>query len=615
MKNPVRRIYRLLGITALLAALLPEGPAVRGANALQECGVLGDAVKEFCLDPESYPAAITTGPDGNLWFTERSKIVRMTTAGEISEWPLGINDGEPWGITEGPDGNGGRALWFTEHLQGRIGRIKTGGDAPMIDWFAVPAGGRPQGITEGPDGAIWFVNYNAGQIARIDPVTCIDSSSCPITAVDLPSHSGHISNPWNIAVGPDGYLWYTDTSQWAHGIGRFTPTITCIEEKPTPPSCFREIPIPAHPRSDGDGDALIHAFPRGITAGPNNEQALWFAEGGQGTGRIGRVPTSATTSADLKLYCLDRNQWEPASITAGPDGALWFTVARFTLDTGNRIGRLTPGFEPWACDEEPPYPPGAVRFWDLSEPGLPATITLWDGALWFTEYWGHRIGRIAPIYPPPIYTVTVSTSGSGNVSSSPAGINCGNGGFDCSESYQGTQPSSLSLTASPSPGSTFTGWGGDCSGSTNPCTLAVDGNKTVQATFKANVDLAIDKVGPSVGSVGAPLTYKLTAYEHIPADVLATLNVDATVVDTLPLGFSLVSVTSSTGSCSALYKTPVTVTCSLHLSRWTPTAKIYIVAKTNHPGTWINRAKIGFGSTTFDPNLLDNEDVAVTLVR
>ena len=54
-------------------------------------------------------------------------------------------------------------------------------------------------------------------------------------------------------------------------------------------------------------------------------------------------------------------------------------------------------------------------------------------------------------------------TGSGTVTSSPAGISCGS---TCSSSF--TQGTAVTLTASPNVGSTFTGWGGSgCSGTGN----------------------------------------------------------------------------------------------------------------------------------------------------
>ncbi len=50
---------------------------------------------------------------------------------------------------------------------------------------------------------------------------------------------------------------------------------------------------------------------------------------------------------------------------------------------------------------------------------------------------------------------------------------------------QATYPSGtpVQLTATADPGRSFSGWSGDLTGSANPATIAVDGNKTVTATF------------------------------------------------------------------------------------------------------------------------------------
>ncbi len=74
-------------------------------------------------------------------------------------------------------------------------------------------------------------------------------------------------------------------------------------------------------------------------------------------------------------------------------------------------------------------------------------------------------------------TISKSGSGSGTITSSPTGINCGS---DCSESY--TDGSNVTLTAKPASGSTFAGWSGACSG-TGTCRVSMVSNKSVTATF------------------------------------------------------------------------------------------------------------------------------------
>jgi hypothetical protein len=75
--------------------------------------------------------------------------------------------------------------------------------------------------------------------------------------------------------------------------------------------------------------------------------------------------------------------------------------------------------------------------------------------------------------------VTRTGSGSGSVTSTPPGIDCG---ADCSEAYdRGTV---VSLTATPASGSSFGGWSGACVG-TASCQVTMDASKAVAASFLA----------------------------------------------------------------------------------------------------------------------------------
>jgi len=76
-------------------------------------------------------------------------------------------------------------------------------------------------------------------------------------------------------------------------------------------------------------------------------------------------------------------------------------------------------------------------------------------------------------------TVTVSTGNGGSVVSDPAGIDCG---ARCIAAFvPGTR---VRMDARPKPGYRFAGWSGACVG-TATCTLDVDGNVAVQASFVA----------------------------------------------------------------------------------------------------------------------------------
>jgi hypothetical protein len=95
-----------------------------------------------------------------------------------------------------------------------------------------------------------------------------------------------------------------------------------------------------------------------------------------------------------------------------------------------------------------------------------------------------RSGPAELLYLPGLYDLSVERtgSGSGTVTSSPAGIDCG---VVCSGTY--AAGSVVTLTAGPASESSFAGWGGDCSG-TGPCTLTMSAARSVDAEFEAVSD-------------------------------------------------------------------------------------------------------------------------------
>lgn len=80
---------------------------------------------------------------------------------------------------------------------------------------------------------------------------------------------------------------------------------------------------------------------------------------------------------------------------------------------------------------------------------------------------------------PPV-TVTVTRTGSGVVSSSPAGIDCGGAG-GCSAMFPSGVP--IELTAVGQGGTAFAGWSGACAGQPAVCTVIPTADVTVGATF------------------------------------------------------------------------------------------------------------------------------------
>jgi hypothetical protein len=84
------------------------------------------------------------------------------------------------------------------------------------------------------------------------------------------------------------------------------------------------------------------------------------------------------------------------------------------------------------------------------------------------------------ILQPITLSVSKAGTGSGTVTSNPSGINCGS---TCSAQFNsGTQ---VTLTATAASGSTFAGWSGACSGTSNTCTVTMNTAKSVTATLNS----------------------------------------------------------------------------------------------------------------------------------
>jgi len=96
----------------------------------------------------------------------------------------------------------------------------------------------------------------------------------------------------------------------------------------------------------------------------------------------------------------------------------------------------------------------------------------------------------------PLLSITQSGTGQGTVTSNPSGINCGS---TCAAAFKpGTQ---VTLTATASTNSTFTGWGGACSGVAATCVITVQQNTSAVATFSVFPLLSVTRTGAGTGTV------------------------------------------------------------------------------------------------------------------
>lgn len=299
-------------------------------------------VTEFSTPSDADPTQITSGPDGNVWFTEfgPARIGRIlpSSPNTITEFDISPADIRPDGIAAGPDGN----LWFVEILGNNVGRIETF-SPNTITRFPIPtANSSPQGIVAGPDGNLWFTQGD-GSIGRIAP-----ASPNAITEFPIPSGLGASG----ITVGPDGNLWFAETfvagNEGGDKIGRILPGA---------PNTITEFTIPTAGGS-----------PEEITVGPDGN--LWFTE--VTGGKIGRITTGAPNT--ITEFPIPTANSRPFGITAGPDGNIWFAEVG-----GRKIGRITP------------ESPNTITEFDI---GAGHITNGPDGNLWYTDL-APIIGRLA----------------------------------------------------------------------------------------------------------------------------------------------------------------------------------------------------------------------------
>ncbi len=426
-----------------------------------------------------------------LWMLAASVVLAEVGApsaradvGAITEYPIpGL--ATPYGIASGPDGN----VWFTDSGNAgggsKVGHMTTGGVITASDVVSLPGtpnqNGLATGIAPGPDGNLWL-----GHRGAVDKVPTTVTLSSQITEYPF---SGGVQD---LLAGPDNRMWLTSGSELSAQIGAMTTDGTAT----------------TYPNASW----MQGTF--GITIGPDGN--LWVGLGNA----IGVLNTSG---AVVHTYPMpSANDGNMRSLVLGPDGNVWFTLANTAAGPGG-VGKITPTgtvtifthcrHQPQDTGASPSASPSAPT----TESGMPtrqrdwigafstsatsaADVTtyptnhsntglLWitrgsDGRMWFNEFNRNALGAITTGGSPPPQTFNVSVSkpgsGSGTVTSTPAGITCGS---TCSADF--TSGTSVTVTAAAGTGSTFAGWsGGGCSGS-GSCTFTVNADTAITATFDA----------------------------------------------------------------------------------------------------------------------------------
>jgi hypothetical protein len=312
-------------------------------------------------DPLSYNATTIHVGGGAVWIGTQpvqdsvSKIIKMDFDGNIvAEYPTPVKATIHEIVFHEGD------LWFSLNLGGgptefppdRIGRMDQDGNMQfyLLDNYNV----NPQGLAFGPDNNLWFTEYQAWKIGRLNPQTG------EITRFNL---NTNLAFPWAIAAGPDGAMWFTEFT--AKKIGRIT-----MDGEIT------EFDVPG----------LTSWGPRGIAAGPDG---MYFSAGTIAEVRIGYISMEGAVTH----IPLSQNAINPWFVRKDKHERFWFGVS-----ARNYIGYAT-----------------LTGYREFSLPFTTSHIdTAPDGTIWGLNNGGHR--KVVKFTPPPAITITTESLPNGVIS-------------------------------------------------------------------------------------------------------------------------------------------------------------------------------------------------------
>jgi len=205
------------GYTTTTCPTTTIGPNSVTTCALEDPVAANSFIRIVCtgITPGSQAYKTTTGPDGNLWFTEYNglHVGKFDVTTKLAT-EYGLLQAPATSITSGPDGN----LWFAERSSDGstsvLGKVTPAG--VITEFKATPVMGSVAAMAGGADGHVWFVKDGFGgpAVGRIDPATGT-----------FTTFTGGLNGAFTLfggmALGGDGNIWFT--SYYDGLIGRVTP--------------------------------------------------------------------------------------------------------------------------------------------------------------------------------------------------------------------------------------------------------------------------------------------------------------------------------------------------------------------------------------------------------
>lgn len=268
------------------------------------------------------------------------------------------------------------------------------------------------GVEIGPDGAIWFPEIAANRITRIDPDTGImESYPIPFGSLVTGTLNAGVAAASDMASGKDNAIWFSMSGIAA--VGRIDVATKQIEiiTLPTPLSTTSALTQIIQP---GPGSLMVisleaankiatidvftrevkqytiptpGALPQGVTT--DRDGIIWFTE--TGAQKFGRLNVATGQIVEYDILAL--RQGLPISLTLGnplpfpgpirqgSDGKIYFAQGGF--EAGNKIGQFDPNTHAY---KEFVVPTPSAGICDINNSQ--------DGAIWFGEFTGNKIGKL-----------------------------------------------------------------------------------------------------------------------------------------------------------------------------------------------------------------------------
>ena len=174
----------------------------------------GSFIQDF-PEPPGYtsPVFVAVDASGNVWFSEpNSDAIGKLDPQETtwSQWSV-LKGSVPYDLTFDNYGN----LWFTEFEANRIGFFNPHTHKLVENAIPTPDS-NPYGIARGPRGDIWFTEnrLGVGQIGSLMPT--------PSGTVTIVEHKVTTAQPHLITADKTGNIWYSEA--FGGSIGEFSPS-------------------------------------------------------------------------------------------------------------------------------------------------------------------------------------------------------------------------------------------------------------------------------------------------------------------------------------------------------------------------------------------------------